>query len=213
MTAALPMHKAPPMNRVKAVELTGKVAVSGKGEFRLTSRLGEVMKESANTAMSYLRSCIKKYQLPDNFYKGMDFHIHIPEGAVPKDGPSAGITMATAMFSALTGRKVRNDIAMIGEITLQGRVLAIGGLKEKILAAKRAGITEVIVPEANRATIGELDREITQNLTIHFVKNVEEVFAIAVLPKDSEPETDKKSEAKPAKPKAAKRTPKTTKKA
>ncbi|RRD94738.1 endopeptidase La [Clostridiales bacterium COT073_COT-073] len=179
------------------------VAVAGKGEFRLTGRLGEVMKESANTAMSYLRSCIKQYHLPENFYKGMDFHIHIPEGAVPKDGPSAGITMATAMFSALTGRKVRNDVAMTGEITLQGRVLAIGGLKEKILAAKRAGISEVIVPEANRPTIGELDREITQNLTIHYVTNVEQVFELAVLPKT---ETAQKGEAaKPVKTKAAKK--------
>lgn len=160
------------------------VAVPGKGEFRLTGRLGEVMKESANTAMSYLRSGIEKFNLADNFYKSMDFHIHIPEGAVPKDGPSAGITMATAMFSALTGRKVRNDIAMTGEITLQGRVLAIGGLKEKILAAKRAGIFELIVPEANRPTLGDLDKEITQNLKVHFVSQVEEVFALAVLPKE-----------------------------
>lgn len=160
------------------------VAVAGKGEFKLTGRLGEVMKESASAAMSYLRSTIEKYHLPPEFYKATDFHIHIPEGAVPKDGPSAGITMATAMFSALTGRKVRNDIAMTGEITLRGRVLAIGGLKEKILAAKRAGIFEIIVPLANKANVGELDAEITKNLTIHYVDSAQEVFEIAVLPEE-----------------------------
>lgn len=160
------------------------VSVAGKGEFKLTGRLGDVMKESASAAMSYLRSTIEQYNLPKDFYKSTDFHIHIPEGAVPKDGPSAGITMATAMFSALTGRKVRNDIAMTGEITLRGRVLAIGGLKEKILAAKRAGISEIIVPLANKANVGELDSEITKGVTIHYVDSAEQVFALAVLPKE-----------------------------
>ncbi len=167
--------------------------VAGKGGFKLTGRLGEVMKESANTAMSYLRSMTAHYQLPQDFYKTKDFHIHIPEGAVPKDGPSAGITMATAMLSALTGRAVRNDIAMTGEITLRGRVLAIGGIKEKILAAKRAGIREIIVPAANQAQVGELDSEILKNLTIHYVENAEEVFTLAVLPPQKA-----KREAKPA---------------
>lgn len=169
------------------------VAVGGKGEFKLTGRLGEVMKESASAAMSYLRSTIEKYHLPAEFYKSTDFHIHIPEGAVPKDGPSAGITMATAMFSALTGRAVRNDVAMTGEITLRGRVLAIGGLKEKILAAKRAGITEIIVPLANKANIGELDSEITRNLQIHYVESAEEVFEIAVLPKEEKTKAARKA--------------------
>ncbi len=177
------------------------VVVGGKGGFKLTGRLGDVMKESASTAMSYLRSTTALHQLPPDFYKTKDFHIHIPEGAVPKDGPSAGITMATAMLSALTGRAVRNDIAMTGEITLRGRVLAIGGLKEKILAAKRAGIKEIIVPAANRANVGELDSEIVKNLTIYYVESAEEVFALAVLPAE-----EKKT--RPAAKKKAGQTPK-----
>lgn len=169
--------------------------VGGKGDFKLTGRLGDVMKESASTAMSYLRSTTDLHQLPPDFYKTKDFHIHIPEGAVPKDGPSAGITMATAMLSALTGRAVRNDIAMTGEITLRGRVLAIGGLKEKILAAKRAGIKEIIVPAANKANVGELDSEIVKGLTIHYVESAEEVFALAVLPPAKKPRSAGKKKA------------------
>ena len=169
--------------------------VGGKGDFKLTGRLGDVMKESASTAMSYLRSTTDLHQLPLDFYKTKDFHIHIPEGAVPKDGPSAGITMATAMLSALTGRAVRNDIAMTGEITLRGRVLAIGGLKEKILAAKRAGIKEIIVPAANKANVGELDSEIVKGLTIHYVESAEEVFALAVLPPAKKPRSAGKKKA------------------
>lgn len=177
------------------------VVVGGKGGFKLTGRLGDVMKESASTAMSYLRSTTALHQLPPDFYKTKDFHIHIPEGAVPKDGPSAGITMATAMLSALTGRAVRNDIAMTGEITLRGRVLAIGGLKEKILAAKRAGIKEIIVPAANRANVGELDSEIVKNLTIYYVESAEEVFALAVLPAEEKKthSAAKKKAMRPAK--------------
>ena len=179
------------------------VVVGGKGGFKLTGRLGDVMKESASTAMSYLRSTTALHQLPPDFYKTKDFHIHIPEGAVPKDGPSAGITMATAMLSALTGRAVRNDIAMTGEITLRGRVLAIGGLKEKILAAKRAGIQEIIVPAANRANVGELDGEIVKGLTIHYVDSAEEVFAIAVLPPEKKTRTEAKTGSRSAAKKKA----------
>ena len=131
----------------------------GKGELELTGQMGDVMKESAMTGLSYVRSISKDYHIPADTYKKNDFHIHIPEGAVPKDGPSAGITMATALLSAITGKKVRADIAMTGEITLRGRVLPIGGLKEKILAAKKAGIKEVLVPEKNKKDVEEIPQK------------------------------------------------------
>ena len=148
----------------------------GKGEFLLTGQLGDVMKESAQAGISYIRSVSKKYRIPDAFFQKHDIHIHIPEGAVPKDGPSAGITMATAMLSALTNIPVRADVAMTGEITLRGRVLPIGGLKEKLLAAKKAGIRKVLVPEKNRADVREISSEITDGLTIVFVSTMEEVL-------------------------------------
>ena len=138
----------------------------GKGDVILTGHLGDVMKESAQAGISYIRSVAKSYDIPPEYFKENDFHVHIPEGAVPKDGPSAGITMATAMLSAFTGRPVRADLAMTGEITLRGRVLPIGGLKEKLLAAKYAGIQEVLVPEENRADVAEMESEITEGLTI-----------------------------------------------
>ena len=147
----------------------------GKGEFQLTGQLGDVMKESAQTALTYVRSICPEYGLADDYFEKHDLHIHIPEGAVPKDGPSAGITMATAMLSAVTGKKVLAKVAMTGEITLRGRVLPIGGLKEKILAAKMAHIKKVLVPEKNRPDIGELSKEITKGLEIVFVKNMESV--------------------------------------
>lgn len=157
------------------------IVMPGKGKFQITGRIGDVMKESASAAMSYLRAKSAEWNLEDNFYANNDVHIHIPEGAVPKDGPSAGITLATAMISAFTKRPVRHDVAMTGEITLRGRVLAIGGLKEKILAAKRAGIYEIIVPAENEQTVGELEAEITEDVTIHYADHIDDVLQWALL--------------------------------
>ena len=148
----------------------------GKGEMILTGQLGDVMKESARTGMTYIRSIGREYDIAEDFFEKHDLHIHIPEGAVPKDGPSAGITMATAMLSAVTGQKVRADIAMTGEITLRGRVLPIGGLKEKLLAAKSAGMKTVLVPEENKEDVEELSLEITKGLEIIPVSHMEEVL-------------------------------------
>jgi len=173
----------------------------GKGEFLLTGQLGDVMKESAQAGISYIRSVSKKYRIPDAFFQKHDIHIHIPEGAVPKDGPSAGITMATAMLSALTNIPVRADVAMTGEITLRGRVLPIGGLKEKLLAAKKAGIRKVLVPEKNRADVREISSEITDGLTIVFVSTMEEVLEESLVKwkTRSKASNSKKSSGSPAK--------------
>ncbi len=152
----------------------------GKGEFNLTGQLGDVMKESAQTGISYIRSVSGKYGIDSSFFTENDIHIHIPEGAVPKDGPSAGITMATAMLSAVTHKKVRADVAMTGEITLRGRVLPIGGLKEKLLAAKTAGIHTVIIPEKNRSDAEEIDAEITEDMELVFAGNMEDVLSVAI---------------------------------
>lgn len=148
----------------------------GKGEILLTGQLGDVMKESAQTGISYIRSVGKSWQIADDFFEKHDLHVHIPEGAVPKDGPSAGITMATAILSAVTKKKIRADLAMTGEITLRGKVLPIGGLKEKLLAAKNAGIHTVLIPEHNQADVEEFSSEITGGLSILPVKNMDEVF-------------------------------------
>ena len=148
----------------------------GKGELLLTGQLGDVMKESAQTGISYIRSVGKSWQIADDFFEKHDLHVHIPEGAVPKDGPSAGITMATAILSAVTKKKIRADLAMTGEITLRGKVLPIGGLKEKLLAAKNAGIHTVLIPEHNQADVEEFSSEITGGLSILPVKNMDEVF-------------------------------------
>lgn len=153
----------------------------GKGEFVLTGKLGDVMKESAQAGISYLRSVSDKYDIKPEFFKENDIHIHIPEGAVPKDGPSAGITMATAMLSAIIRQPVRADVAMTGEITLRGRVLPIGGLKEKLLAAKTAGIKTVCVPSKNRKDVEEISEETKDGLEICFVSKMEEVLEIALV--------------------------------
>ncbi len=153
----------------------------GKGEFQLTGQLGDVMKESAQAGISYIRSVSEQYRIDKEFFKEYDIHIHIPEGAVPKDGPSAGITMATAMLSAITKRKVRKDVAMTGEITLRGRVLPIGGLKEKTLAAKNAGIKTICVPKKNEPDIEEISQEIKKGLEIVFVENMEQVLETALV--------------------------------
>lgn len=155
----------------------------GKGDIDLTGQMGDVMKESAIIAMSYVRSIGKENGIRPGVFKENDFHIHIPEGAVPKDGPSAGITMATAIFSAVTGQKVRGDIAMTGEVTLRGRALPIGGLKEKILAARMAGCTEVLVPDKNKKDIEEISDEIKEGLTITYVKDMKEVLDRALVKK------------------------------
>ena len=159
----------------------------GKGELKLTGQLGDVMKESAQTALTFVRSICPKYGVADDYFAKHDMHIHIPEGAVPKDGPSAGITMATAMLSAVTDRKVKASVAMTGEITLRGRVLPIGGLKEKILAAKMAHMKTVLVPDKNRPDIAELSEEITDGLKIVFVKTMEDVVKEAF----AEPQEEK----------------------
>jgi len=158
----------------------------GKGEIMLTGQLGDVMKESARTGISYIRSVSRDYQFADDFFEKHDIHVHIPEGAVPKDGPSAGITMATAMLSAITEQKVRADIAMTGEVTLRGRVLPIGGLKEKLLAAKNAGIKTVLVPKKNLADVEELSQEITKGLEILPVEHMEEVLKAAFVSEDQD---------------------------
>ncbi len=152
----------------------------GSGELMLTGQLGDVMKESAQTGISYIRSVSGRYGIPEDFFEKHDIHVHIPEGAVPKDGPSAGITMAAAMLSAVSGKKVRADLAMTGEITLRGRVLPIGGLKEKLLAAKSAGIRTVLIPKENRADVEELSAEITKGLEILTVENMEQVLSHAL---------------------------------
>lgn len=153
----------------------------GKGAFQLTGKLGDVMKESAQAGISYIRSVADNYQINQEYFEKHDIHIHIPEGAVPKDGPSAGITMATAMLSAMTKVPVRSDLAMTGEITLRGRVLPIGGLKEKLLAAKKAGIKTVLIPKENQPDAEEIDKEITDGLELVFVGEMKEVLEKALV--------------------------------
>jgi ATP-dependent Lon protease len=150
--------------------------MKGKGQLELTGQMGNVMKESAKAAVSYIRSKAQILHIDESFYKTCDIHIHIPEGAVPKDGPSAGITMATAMISALTQKAVKADIAMTGEITIRGRVLAIGGLKEKLLAAKRAHIYTIIVPKQNEQNVQDMESNITEGLDIIYAATMDEVL-------------------------------------
>lgn len=157
------------------------VVMKGTGKLQLTGKLGEVMQESAKTAYSYVRANAEKYQINDDFYKLKDIHIHVPEGAVPKDGPSAGVTMVTSLVSALSGRKVRANVAMTGEVTLTGKVLPIGGLKEKSLAAYRAGIDTIIIPEENLKDTEEIPESIKKNIKIITVKNVEKVIENAII--------------------------------
>lgn len=153
----------------------------GKGEMKLTGKLGDVMKESAMAALSCVRALSEEYHIKDDYFTKHDFHIHIPEGATPKDGPSAGITMAVAILSAVTGLPVRANVAMTGEITLRGRVLPIGGLKEKLLAAKNAGIKTVCVPKKNEKDLSEIDAEITKGMKILLVDQIREVLQAALV--------------------------------
>jgi len=171
--------------------------MAGTGSLTLTGQLGDVMKESARAALSWLRTHAKEYNIDPDFFTKAEMHVHVPSGAIPKDGPSAGVTMATAMASDLTGRPVRGDIAMTGEITLSGRVLPIGGVKEKVLAARRVGINEVILPKQNGKNVNEdLTPELRQGLTIHLVSTIDEVLALALQPVSS----DARPAKKPAQP-------------
>ncbi len=171
--------------------------MSGKGEVKLTGQLGDVMKESALAALSYLRANASAYNIDEELFTKCDLHIHVPEGATPKDGPSAGITIATAILSALTEKKVRGDIAMTGEITLRGRVLPIGGLKEKALAARRLGIKTVLIPYGNKRDLAELPEVLKTDVTFIPVKQVDEVFALALAKEKPTAKATKKRTAKP----------------
>ena len=161
--------------------------MAGTGSLTLTGQLGDVMKESARAALSWLRTHAREYGIDPDFFKNAEMHVHVPSGAIPKDGPSAGVTMATAMASVLTGRPVRGDVAMTGEITLSGRVLPVGGIKEKVLAARRVGIREVILPKQNAKNVNEdLTPELRQDLTVHLVSTIDEVLALALQPVSSD---------------------------
>jgi ATP-dependent Lon protease len=158
------------------------LVVEGKGNLQITGQVGEVMQESGQAALSYVKSRAKELGIDPDLFEGVDIHIHVPEGAIPKDGPSAGITMATALASALTGRPVRRTVGMSGEVTLRGRVLAIGGLREKVLAAYRLKLDTVVIPSANEKDLGELSRQVRSALDFKLVSSMDEVLEIALLP-------------------------------
>jgi ATP-dependent Lon protease len=169
--------------------------VTGLGSVSLilTGQLGDVMKESARAALTYAATHASRLKIPEDRLGNVEVHIHVPAGAIPKDGPSAGVTMATALVSAMSARPVRKDVAMTGEITLRGRVLPIGGLKEKVLGAHRAGITTIILPKENEADLEDIPEDVRQQLTFHCVSTLDEVFAIALVP-----ESAGEGEARPA---------------
>jgi ATP-dependent Lon protease len=174
-------------------------AFRGKGRLQLTGQLGEVMKESAQAALTYIRSKAADFALPEDEFEKKDIHVHVPEGAIPKDGPSAGITMATAIFSALSGRSIRRDVAMTGEITLRGEVLPIGGVKEKVLAARRAGIRTIVMSRQNERDLAEVPEELRKDIRFVFVRRVDEVLAAALRPADEKPVRPARRRAVPRK--------------
>ena len=165
---------------------TEAVIMPGKGKLNITGKLGEVMQESAQAAFSYVRSRGRSLGLPDDFYTKVDLHLHVPEGAIPKDGPSAGITLTTALVSALTQIPVRSDVAMTGEITLRGRVLPIGGLREKVMAAHRVRIKKVIIPKDNEKDIKEIPSKVLKNVELIPVESMDEVLKLALAAEDVE---------------------------
>ena len=154
--------------------------MAGRGGLVLTGQLGDVMRESARIALSYVESHAAEVGIDERVFEGREFHVHVPAGAIPKDGPSAGITMVTALASLLTGRPVKSTVGMTGEVTLQGRVLPIGGLKQKVMAAQAAGLTEVILPERNEPDLDDLPTEVRIQMHFHPVKSIEEVLALAL---------------------------------
>jgi ATP-dependent Lon protease len=154
--------------------------MKGKGHLTLTGQLGDIMKESAQAALSYIRSRSKRLGIKDDVFSKTDLHIHVPAGAIPKDGPSAGITMATAIASAITGKPVRKDVAMTGEVTLRGRVLPIGGLKEKTLAAKRMGIKKVVIPKRNRKDLEDIPKYVKKDMEFIFAETMDDVLKVAL---------------------------------
>ena len=156
--------------------------MNGGGDLVLTGQLGDVMKESARIALSYVRGHGEEYGIADDAFDGRQFHLHVPAGAIPKDGPSAGVAMTTALVSLLSGRPVRHTVGMTGEVTLQGRVLPIGGLKQKVLAAHAAGLTDVILPERNRGDLDEVPADVREQMTFHPVMSVDEALAVALEP-------------------------------
>jgi ATP-dependent Lon protease len=160
--------------------VTEATLMAGKGKLTLTGKLGDVMQESAQAALSYVRSKAAELSLPEDFHSKIDIHVHVPEGAIPKDGPSAGITMATTLVSALTKIPTRRDVAMTGEITLRGKVLPIGGIKEKILAAHRAGVTNIILPRDNEKDLADISKNVLDALDLHLVSTMDEVLKIAL---------------------------------
>jgi ATP-dependent Lon protease len=172
--------------------------MKGTGKMTLTGKLGDVMQESAQAALTYVRARAGQFGLPEGFYKETDIHVHVPEGAIPKDGPSAGIAMATSIASAFIRRKVRGDLAMTGEITLRGRVLPIGGLKEKLLAAHRGDIRTVIIPKDNEKDLADVPANVLKNLEVILVEHVDEVLKHALLPEErTNGQTDRDGEAMP----------------
>jgi ATP-dependent Lon protease len=157
-------------------------SMKGKDDFVLTGQLGDVMKESARIALSYVRGHADRFGVDEEAFDGREFHLHVPAGAIPKDGPSAGITMTTALASLLSGRPVKHTVGMTGEVTLQGRVLPIGGLKQKVLAAHAAGLTDVIMPERNRADLDDVPEEVREEMSFHPVMTIDEVLGLALEP-------------------------------
>jgi len=169
-----------------SIEIT---VYKGSGKIMLTGKLGDVMKESAQAGYSYVRSRAALLGIDEEAFDKNDIHVHIPEGAIPKDGPSAGITMACALASALTGSKIRHDVSMTGEITLRGRVLPVGGIKEKVLAANRAGIKVIVLPKDNKKDLDEVPANVKKNLQFKLVDHMDEVLDIALIREEYEPET------------------------